>query len=96
MTILAILLKTIEDFWVQFIYDQLVASHRRSSKVIACFVWMFPTIRIRKLHGRFSGKNPDHPKITILYFWMIFIVFGHFLKISVLDQLDIAYLDSNK
>jgi len=25
---------------------------------------------------------------------MIFIVFGHFLKSSVLDQLDIAYLDS--
>ena len=44
----------------------------------------------------FSGKNPDHSKITILYFWMIFIVSGHFLKLSVLDQLDIAYLDSTK
>ena len=57
---------------------------------------MFPTIRIRKLHGRFSGKNPDHPKITILYFWMIFIVFGHLLKITELDQPDFAYLDSTK
>ena len=57
---------------------------------------MFLTIRARNVHGGFSGKNLDHPKFTILYFWMIFIVLGHFLKISVLDQLYIAYLDSTK
>ena len=44
----------------------------------------------------FPRKNLDHPKITILYFWMIFIVFGHFLKITELDQPDFAYLDSTK
>ena len=78
--------------------DRLVNSFSQNPRqgFLSFLAWMFNSMRERNVHGVFSGKNPDHPKITILYFWMICIVFGHFLKSSVLDQLDIAYLDSIK
>ena len=48
------------------------------------------------MHGGFSEKIPDHSKITKMYFWMIQLSIGNFLKIGWSDQLDIAYCGSTK
>ena len=85
--------KDVLGHFVEFgLLDWLDIAYCASTKCLPTF----STIRIRNAHGRFSGKNPDHSKITNMYFWMIQLSIGHFLKIGWSDQLDIAYCDSTK